>query len=87
MLTSSLFSSKGHRVTSVLLFLFLVSLLSTKSGYSYALGLLVAYSLWHAIQLPSVSMQKSEAWILVWLLLFAILGMLAAVIHGDPLNA
>ncbi|WP_374697517.1 O-antigen ligase family protein [Alcaligenes nematophilus] len=87
MLTSSLFSSKGHRVTSVLLFLFLVSLLSTKSGYSYALGLLVAYSLWHAIQLPSVSMQKSEAWILVWLLLFAILGMLAAVIHGAPLNA
>lgn len=87
MLNSTLFSHQGHRVTSVLVFFFLASLLSTKSGYSYALGLLAIYSLWQVVRSPSISVQRSEAWILLWLLLFAMLGMLAAAIHGDPLDA
>ncbi len=87
MLTANLFSHQGNRVTSILVFLFLATLLSTRSGYSYALGVLALYSLWQVVRAPSISLQRSEAWILLWLLLFAIFGMLAAAIHGDPLDA
>ncbi|WP_205648992.1 O-antigen ligase family protein [Alcaligenes aquatilis] len=84
-MTDNLFSRQGSRATSILVFLFLATLLSTRSGYSYALGALVLYSLWQVMRSPSISLQRSEAWILLWLLLFAVFGMSAAAIHGDPL--
>ena len=87
MLTANLFSHQGNRATSILVFLFLATLLSTRSGYSYALGVLALYSLWQVARSPSISLQRSEAWVLLWLLLFAVMGMSAAAIHGDPLDA
>ncbi|HRK86030.1 MAG TPA: O-antigen ligase family protein [Alcaligenes faecalis] len=87
MQTVTLFSYQGHRATSVLVFLFLASLLSTKSGYSYALGLLALYSIWQLMHSPRICLQRSEAWVLLWMSLFAALGMVAAAIHGDPLRA
>lgn len=86
MALASLFSREGHRVTSVLVFLFLASLLSTKSGYSYVLGVLSLYSLWQ-LKGPHISFKRSEVWVIVWMGLFVLVGGIAAAWHGDPADA
>lgn len=73
-------------MTSVLVFLFLASLLSTKSGYSYVLGVLSLYSFWQ-LKGPRIAFERSEGWVLVCMGLFALLGGIAAAWHGDPADA
>lgn len=84
---ATLFSRQGHRITSILVFLFLASLLSTKSGYSYVLGVLALYTLWLAVRSPRMELESSEGWVLTWMGAFAVLGVVAAAWHGDPPDA
>lgn len=87
MALETLFSRQGHRVTSVLVFLFFASLLSTKNGYSYVLSVLALHSFWLLAQQPRLQLERSEAWIVIWMVGVALLGIVAAAWHGDPADA
>lgn len=87
MLPATLFSHHGHRVTSVLVLLFLASLLSTKSAYSYVLGGFTLYAVWQFVRSPGIRLQRTETWVVSWMMLFFFFGVLAAVIHSDPFSS
>ncbi|QFY79263.1 hypothetical protein DUD43_16955 [Alcaligenes faecalis] len=78
----TLLTGPGNRLTSVLVFLFYATLLSTKDMYSYVIGALVLFSLWKAPGLPAVSLSKQEKFVLGWMLLFAGISIAATFWHG-----
>ena len=78
----TLLAGPGNRLTSVLVFLFYATLLSTKDMYSYVIGALALFALWKAPGLPAVSLSKQEKSVLGWMLLFAGISIAVTLWHG-----
>lgn len=83
----TLLTGPGNRLTSVLVFLFYATLLSTKGMYSYVIGALVLFSLWKVPDLRTVSLERHEKSILIWMLLFAAISVGVTVWHGAYLRS
>ncbi len=78
----TLLSGPGNRLTSVLVFLFYATLLSTKDMYSYVVGSLVLFSVWKLPGLRTIELDRKEQNILLWMLLFAGISIGSTVWHG-----
>ncbi len=78
----TLLNGPGSRLTSVLIFLFYATLLSTKDVYSYVIGALVIFSLWKAPGSRFLKLDKKEKYILFWMLVFAVISITVTAWHG-----
>ncbi len=82
MVFSTLLAGPGNRLTSVLVFMFYATLLSTKDIYSYFVGALALFSLLKAFDLRGLALDKAEKSIVFWMLLFASVSIAATMWHG-----
>ncbi|WP_321352845.1 O-antigen ligase family protein [Alcaligenes faecalis] len=78
-----LFFGQGNRLTSLFIFVFFATLLSTKSIYSYSLGVLVFFCLWRIRFFRSVSLDRPEKIIFFWVFLFSFFCILTTLWHGS----
>ncbi|MDK7584480.1 O-antigen ligase family protein [Alcaligenes faecalis subsp. phenolicus] len=87
MALSTLLFGPGNRLISILVFIFYATLLSTNGIYSYGAGALVLFSLWKIRDFRNIDLEKKEAYILIWMLVFSGISIAVTVWHGSYMRS